>query len=176
MIILFMGSAISSFSTNKEETVISSTSMKILGFVFGDKCGMAQNTEHICKKFSMRIWTLRHLKKAKMDKSVILGYYCTVIRPVIPEYAAQVYHFALTRDQSNRLEGLQRLASKIIYGFETSYRKAMKLSGLEPLLDRREKICLSFAKKCSQNPRYVPSLVPIEPAFGIQLEKPGQIC
>ena len=75
------------------------------------------------------------------------------MRPVI-EYAAQVYHSALTTDQSNRLEALQRLALKIIYGFDVSYPSAIEMSGLELLSARRDKLCLSFAKKCSINPRY----------------------
>ena len=75
----------------------------------------------------------------------------TVIRPVI-KYVLQVYHFGLTSAQSDKLEGLQRRSLKIIFGFHWSYESLLEQSGLELLSERRYKLCLSFAQKCSENP------------------------
>ena len=71
----------------------------------------------------------------------MIGYYSSVIHP-IQEYALQVYHFTVTVEQSDRLEGFQRLSLKIIYGFEISYRDALERSGLEKLSERCTKSVL----------------------------------
>ena len=140
---------ITSYITAGDATVESGKSMKILGFVLGSKGDMTEHVHHLMRKFGMTIWSLRNLKKAKMKEELMTDYYTMVIRPMI-EYALQVYHFGLTVGQSERIEGFQRLALKIIYGFEVSYRVALERSGLERLADRQTKLCLSFAV----NPRY----------------------
>ena len=127
--------------------------MKLLGFVLGRRGDMTEHVQHIAKKFGLTIWSLRNLKKAKMKEDLMISYYSMVVRPMI-EYALQVYHFGLTVAQSDRIEGFQRLALKIIYGFEISYRVALERSGLERLADRRINLCRSFAQKCTENPRY----------------------
>ena len=71
-----------------------------------------------------------------------------VIHSVI-EYAAQVYHYMLTKDQSEKVERLQRIALKIIHGTDTSYREALTLSGLQQLEDWRIPLCLNFTKKAA---------------------------
>ena len=135
-----------------EETV-GGDELKILGFVFDKKIGMEAHVRHITRKFGMKSWAIRHLKKAGVEEDKLVKIYCSLIRSVI-EYAAQLYHYALTATQAERLEHLQRIILKTIYGFGTSYREALQRSGLDRLSERRQQLCKSFAKKAEMNPRY----------------------
>ena len=57
-------------------------------------------------------------------------------------------------EQEKSLERQQTQALKNIYGFHLSAAKLLKKSGLETLAERREKASLSFAIKCTKNPRF----------------------
>ena len=64
----------SSYITSNNMTIESSTFMRMFGFVFGDHGGMSAHVDHICIKFGMRIWSLRHLKLAKMDTKLMISF------------------------------------------------------------------------------------------------------
>ena len=76
-----------------------------------------------------------------------------MLRPII-EYCAPVYHPMLTKDMTNRLEGLQRRALRIIYGFDKSHEELLVLTGLETLEERRVHACYSFASKMASSPKF----------------------
>ena len=144
---------VTSYIETDEQRIDSSEQVKILGFMFNNNTSMSANNSFIRRKFGLRVWTLTHLKRAKIDTPTLVKIYAASIRPVIM-YAAQAYHFMLTEEQSDELEGLQRLALKIIYPPGTSYRRALEDSGLPRLDDFRNKLCRKFALKTSANPRY----------------------
>ena len=52
------------------------------------------------------------------------------------------------------LERVQRVAVKLIFGFKLSYKTILERSKLERLTDRRERMCLNFASKALQHPRF----------------------
>ena len=79
--------------------------------------------------------------------------FATVIRPVI-EYAVPVYHSLLTEDQNCLIESLQRRTLKVIYGHKISYARALEISGLPTLEDRRKKIVKKFVLKLSTNSNF----------------------
>ena len=68
----------------------------------------------------------------------LLRYYESVIRPVA-EYACVVWHSSLTKDQSARLESIQRRALKLLYGRDNNETKM-----LPSLADRREDLAKRF--------------------------------
>ena len=50
------------------------------------------------------------------------------------------------------IEITQKVALRLIlYGGYTSYQEALQVTGLETLKSRRNKLCLSFAKKCTKS-------------------------
>ena len=50
------------------------------------------------------------------------------------------------------LEHIQKTALKIIYkGQYVSYENALRMSNLKTLKDRRNELCLTFAKRCLKN-------------------------
>ena len=91
--------------------------------------------------------------KAGVDKSTVSIIYCSLVRSVI-EYAAQLYHHPMNSSQNEKIERLQRIMLKCIYGFITTYKEALKKSGLMSLEERRRDLCRKFALKTAENPRY----------------------
>ena len=88
-----------------------------------------------------------------MGNGDIVRIYSAVLRPVI-EYACQIYGPMLTKTQNKKIERLQRIILKIVYGFDTSYREALALSGLQRLSERRDEIIKKLALRTFENPRY----------------------
>ena len=76
------------------------------------------------------------------------------------EYCMVAMHSSMTQQQTNLLERCQAVSLRIILQYNyISYEAAMKMTGLEPLSDRRQKRCLDFSLKCikhSQNRRFFP--------------------
>ena len=124
----------------------------MLGFKFGSRPIVASHVAFIEKKFNTRVWILRHFKDAALPTKDIISVFTSSIRSVA-KYAATVYHMMLSVSQSGELERMQRRCLKIIYRHRTSYDKALQLSGLTRLEERREKIFEKFAHKCATNKR-----------------------
>ena len=94
-----------------------------------------------------KLFLLRRLKRFGVSTQDLTTVYTTYIRPAM-EYAAPVWHPALTRTQSTRLERLQKRACRIILGTQyKDYNAALSSLNLIPLEERRTNICLSFATK-----------------------------
>ena len=64
------------------------------------------------------------------------------------EQSASVWHSSLSKNNEIDLERVQKLALKVIlkdkYG---DYKSALRKLNIESLFDRRELLCLKFAKK-----------------------------
>ena len=80
--------------------------------------------------FSKALWSLTHLKRANIETNVLIETYRAMLRPLL-EYCSVVYNSMLTQDLSIRLERQQKIALKIIFGFEKEYSELMELGGFE---------------------------------------------
>ena len=70
------------------------------------------------------------------------------------EQSAVVWHSKLTKKNTNDLERVQKVAVRIILGKNyKNYNDGLTYLRLEKLENRRENICLKFAKKCLKNPK-----------------------
>ena len=79
--------------------------------------------------------------------------YVLFVRSML-EQSAVLWHSSLTKENSEDLERVQKNAFRIILKNEyQTYKKALRKLGMEKLSDRREFLCLNFAKKCVKNPR-----------------------
>ena len=80
----------------------------------------------------------------------LLHFYATVIRPVL-EYCAQVWHYAITRLQTEHLESIQKRAIHIIYPFTRgmSYSNILFVAELTSLESRRDQLSRSFFQNIS---------------------------
>jgi len=72
----------------------------------------------------------------------MLHFYTTAIMPVL-ECACPAWHSSLNKEQSSRIESIQKRALKIIYG-HGDYSDICAKEGLPTLASRRTEICTSF--------------------------------
>ena len=133
------------FSSN--QNIENVTEVKLVGVILSSDLKWAKNTEYICKKAMKRIWTLRRMKNLGMETEHIFDTYTKEIRSVL-ELAVPAWHSGLTQKLSGDIERVQKIAFKIILGDSyCDYDIACTLLETEPLKNRREKLCLKFAKK-----------------------------
>ena len=77
--------------------------------------------------------------------------YILYIRSLL-EQSCTVWHSGLTEENCQDLERIQKTALKIILSEEyKSYENALNILEIEKLAERREMLCLQFAKKCLKN-------------------------
>ena len=81
-------------------------------------CLLPTHIEHIIKKATTRLYFLNQLRIACVPNS---HFYITVIRPVL-EYRAPVWHYALTKAQSESLEAVQKRAIHITHNLTAECR------------------------------------------------------
>jgi len=86
-----------------------------------------------------RLYFLKQLKRAGLPNSHLLHFYITVIRPVL-EYCAPVWHYALTKAQSDSLEAVQKRAIHITHNLTRwmPYSSMLLHVNLDSLATRRE--------------------------------------
>ena len=72
----------------------------------------------------------------------------------ILEHSAPVWHSSLTKENKDDLERVQKTALRVILGerFKT-YKNALDLLDLQTLDERREQLCLNFAKRAAKHPK-----------------------
>ena len=165
-----VNSNIQTYIKTDGQMIISGESMKILGFVFGQKPDAWEHLKHIRKKYSCRAWAIRHLKKAGIENTKLVAIYKSLIRPII-EYSCQVYHHLLNKTQEDYVERMQMSTMKTIYGMDTPYEMALQQSGLDRLSVRAARLAESFAQKLSENQRYS-EWFPLKPDQGYPLRRP----
>ena len=129
---------------------------KLLGIVLTDDLKWGANTDYICTKAYKNMWSLRRMKRLNLDPLIILDVYTKEIWSVL-ELAVPAWHSGLTVRQSADIERVQKIALFIILSdhltglSEYSYDMALALLDLEPLSFRRDKLCLTFAKKAEHS-------------------------
>ena len=80
--------------------------------------------------------------------------YVKQVRSVL-EFAVPAWNSALTEVEKVDIERVQKTALHIMLGDEyQDYRSALRTVGLEPLGDRRHKLCLKFVKKAAIHPKH----------------------
>ena len=74
-----------------------------------------------------------------MPVDKMLAIYCSIVRPVV-EYACQVWHGGLTKEQTDTIENIQERALHIIMP-DASYELAMQVANLTTLSSHRVELC-----------------------------------
>ena len=70
------------------------------------------------------------------------------------EQSALVWHSSLSLQNTTDIERVQKSAVKLILGDNfKNYKSALLKLDMQPLSDRREELCLNFAKRCIRNPK-----------------------
>ncbi len=88
----------------------------------------------------------------------IIAVYTTCIRSVL-EYGCQVWNYGASQYLSDDVERVQRRALRIIYP-DLSYRKALEVTSLPSLSQRRDKLCRSYFIKMTDPTHKLHYLLP----------------
>ena len=88
-----------------------------------------------------------------MDQSDLLKVFNSIVRPTL-EYASPTFHSMLTQEMTDEIEGIQKRASKLIYGWDSNYDEIIDSGKMETLSARRERLTLNFARKTAKQPRF----------------------
>ena len=126
--------------------------IRLLGIELKNDLTWRSNTESITKKAFARMSLLRKLAGfgVKLNDLVL---YILFIRSLL-DYCSVVWHSTITVEEINDLERVQKCAMRIILGKNYhSHENALVKLNLEKLKDRRQSLCLEFAKKCVNNPK-----------------------
>ena len=126
-------------------------SKKLLGLIISDDLTWKENTSSLVKRAYSRMILIKNLYSFGVPVSDLVEIYTLYIRSVV-EQSAVVWSSSITQGEKIELERVQKVALRIILKDDYSdYANALKLTGLETLSIRREKLCLNFARKCVKN-------------------------
>ena len=126
---------------------------KLLGTIITSDLKWHSNTDMLCKKAYKRMIILQKLNKFGVNIEDMLIIYKLYVRSIV-EQNCPVWHHSLSEEDQYDLERTQKVASKIILQQNyIDYKQALKVLNLETLFDRREKLSLKFAKKCTSHPK-----------------------
>ena len=144
------------FVNNHELVPVSS--VKVLGTYISADMKWNTHISYIVSKASKRLYFLRLLKRAGLDHSSQLAVYTTCIRSVL-EYGCQVWNYGASQYLSDDVERVQRRALRIIYP-DLSYRKALEVTSLPSLSQRRDELCRSYFIKMTDPTHKLHYLLP----------------
>ena len=137
-----------------ENKLIEKTSeVKLLGTIITSDLKWHKNTEMLTKKAYQRMQILQKLKSFGIETQDLVNIYILYVRSIL-EQSCQVWHFSLTLEDATNLERVQKVACHLILDNKyENYEDALTTLNLDSLADRREKLCLKFAKSCIKHPK-----------------------
>ena len=142
------------FSTNikiNNDNIETISEVKLLGTTITSDLSWSKNTKKIVQDSNKRMQFLHRAKKFTNNVGDLKKIYMLQIRSKL-EQSAAVWHSSLTKKDRKDLERVQKAALRVILGDRyKSYEEALKTIKIDSLEERRQKICLKFAKQCLRN-------------------------
>ena len=127
---------------------------KLLGITITSDLNWSKHVQNICRRATKNLWVLIRFKALGGTNTQLNMVYQTRIRSIL-EFGSPVFHSSLTKDQSAKIELVQKKALAVILGKDyESYESAMSRLNLERLDTRRSQLCLTFAQKCAKSTRH----------------------
>ena len=135
----------------ENEVLETITETKLLGVIVTDTLSWDPNTKYIVKRANARMRMLHKLVEFNVPVEDLLIIYILYIRSVL-EQSCQVWHSSLTFENLTDIERVQKNALRIILKEDyNNYAQALLKCGLDSLVDRRELLCLKFARSALKN-------------------------
>ena len=131
---------------------------KLLGVHINNQLTWHTHIDNILRKANTRLYYLRELKRAGVQKGALNTVYTSLVRSTL-EYASQAWAAGLTNDQVDQLEGIQKRAMHIIHP-NLEYAAACKSTGIDSLQMRREKMMLKLFKEITHPHHKLNKLLP----------------
>ena len=126
----------------------------ILGVKVSYSLCWESQVQHMTRKASKTVWTLRRMKALGVDIPTLTQFWRTEGR-VHLEYQAPLWHSSLTLAQSRTLARAQRVAMAAITGrWHPSHSDQLTELALEPLDVRRTRLCRRFAERTATRSRH----------------------
>jgi hypothetical protein len=133
---------------------------KLLGVIISDNLKWDENTDYIVKRTNARMELLKKVASFGTSIEGKKNIYILYIRSIL-EQSCVVWHSSLTAENCEDLERIQKAAVKIILGNQfNNYEDALEKIDLQSLNERRDELCLKFAKKCLKSEK-VKDIFPI---------------
>ena len=124
------------------------TECNLLGLSLNNQLTWHNNSEKIVRKANTRMIILHKLYEFNLPVEEMVNIYILFIRSVV-EYACVVWHSSISNEESDNIERVQKTALRIILKSDyENYTSALRIACLTTLRERRQKLSLSFAKKC----------------------------
>ena len=119
---------------------------KLLGTILTNDLKWQKNTALIVKRANGRMQLLQAISNFGATWDDLKQIYILFVRSLL-EQSCTVWHIGLTEENSTDLERIQKSALKLILksSYQT-YQNALKILDLQTLKNRRENLCLQFAK------------------------------
>ena len=128
--------------------------LKILGVQIQSDLRWGAQVDQMTRKATKTIWTLRRMKGLGVDEATLTAFWKSEGR-VHLEMAAPLWHSSLTDAQSRALSRVQRVAMAAITGrWDPSHSGRLRRLGLEPLPERRTRLCTRFARQTATKSRH----------------------
>ena len=125
--------------------------IKLLGTFITNDLKWSKNTSEIVKKAYQRMQLLFRAASFTSNQQDLKKIYLTFIRSIL-EQSAVVWHSSLTLRNKNSLERVQKCAVKVILGEKySSYENGLVKLNIQKLENRREELCLRFARNSLKN-------------------------
>jgi hypothetical protein len=119
---------------------------KLLGVMVADDLSWDSNTSYPVKRANARMRLLHKLVEFGVPQADLVNIYILYVRSIL-EQSCQVWHSSLTLENFQNLERVQKNALKIILQEDyLSYSNALEVTNLGSLFERRNQLCLKFAK------------------------------
>ena len=124
---------------------------KLLGTIITDDLKWHKNTESLVKRANARMRILHKISEFSAPIEDMVTIYISYIRSIL-EQSCTLWHSSLTIENCEDLERVQKSEMRIILKEDyQTYEQALEKLMLAKLSERREKMCLKFAKNCTKN-------------------------
>ena len=101
-----------------------------------------------------KLWIIRRLKYLGANVTDLLDIYMKQVRSIL-ELAVPAWSGSITLAEQIDIERVQKSAAHIILGEEyLNYKNALSVLNLDSLKDRRNKLCINFAKKAEKDKKF----------------------
>ena len=136
---------------NKNIEVVDNT--KLLGTFITNDLRWDLNTNEIVKKANFRLQLMHKVSGFGASLNDMKEIYILFVRSIL-EQSSSVWHSSLTQENIDDLERVQKSALRIILKDKyKTYTNSLNFLQLDTLSNRRENLCLDFAKKCTKHPK-----------------------
>ena len=125
---------------------------KFLGIIVDDKLSFSSHVDHIISKCNSRLFLMRQLKVLGLNAAGLKTFYTSNIRSLLL-YGAPAWHSILNSTCKDKLELVQRSASRIIYP-DLCHEERLALLSLPLLNDFIFSICANHFRSISANPNH----------------------